>query len=623
MDKQLLGYKGIKPVFAVMLLLTVLQGVSILMMAKGLAEAVSALFAGAPLSGQTGRIAMFLGAFLLRHGLGLLQQKIGSAFADRTTADVRGRVLRKLFRLGPRFARTEGTGHLVTLALEGTEKFRKYLELILPRMAGMSIIPWLILAYVFFRDITSGVILLVSMPILIAFMILIGLAARKQAEKQMDTFRVLSNHFVDSLRGLETLKLLGQSREHGASVAKVSDRYRTATMRTLRVAFLSSFALDFFTMLSVAVVAVGLGLRLVNGQLELVTALTVLILAPEYFLPVRQVGTDFHATQDGKEAGAVMQSILDRPAGEPADSDGAPGPGADWRWSPFSRLTLSGVTVQHQAEAYGSAPETDGAERGRVSGADRPADGRMDGAGQEQRRGQSPQNPQSPRSLDDASFEVQGMPTIGIIGTSGAGKSTLIDMLGGFLAPDAGEICLNGTPVGSLAGEAWRSQITYISQHPYLFSCSLLDNIRFYSPEASREKALQAVEAAGLAGLVRSLPGGLDEPIGEGGRQLSGGQAQRVALARAFLSDRPIILLDEPTAHLDIETEYELKQTMLRLFRGKLVFLATHRLHWMPDMDRVLVMDQGRIVEEGTHSGLLGKGGAYDALIRSQMEGVR
>jgi ATP-binding cassette subfamily C protein CydD len=620
MDKQLLGYKGIKPVFAVMLLLTVLQGVSILMMAKGLAEAVSALFAGAPLSGQTGRIAMFLGAFLLRHGLGLLQQKIGSAFADRTAADVRGRVLRKLFRLGPRFARTEGTGHLVTLALEGTEKFRKYLELILPRMAGMSIIPWLILAYVFFRDITSGVILLVSMPILIAFMILIGLAARKQAEKQMDTFRVLSNHFVDSLRGLETLKLLGQSREHGASVAKVSDRYRTATLRTLRVAFLSSFALDFFTMLSVAVVAVGLGLRLVNGQLELVTALTVLILAPEYFLPVRQVGTDFHATQDGKEAGAVMQSILDRLAGEPAASDGVPGPGADWRWSPFSRLTLSGVTVQHQAEAYGSAPETDGAERGREAGTDRPAGRLMDGAGQEQGQGQSPL---SPRSLDGASFEVQGMPTIGIIGASGAGKSTLIDVLGGFLAPDAGEICLNGTPVGSLAGEAWRSQITYIPQHPYLFSCSLLDNIRFYSPEASREEALQAVEAAGLARLVRSLPGGLDEPIGEGGRQLSGGQAQRVALARAFLSDRPIILLDEPTAHLDIETEYELKQTMLRLFRGKLVFLATHRLHWMPDMDRVLVMDQGRIVEEGTHSGLLGKGGAYDALIRSQMEGVR
>lgn len=616
MDKQLRGYKGIKPVFAVMLLLTVLQGVSILMMAKGLAEAVSALFAGAPLSGQTGRIAMFLCAFLLRHGLGLLQQNIGSAFADRTAADVRGRVLRKLFRLGPRFARTEGTGYLVTLALEGTEKFRNYLELILPRMAGMSIIPWLILAYVFFRDITSGVILLVSMPILIAFMILIGLAARKQAEKQMDTFRVLSNHFVDSLRGLETLKLLGQSREHGASVAKVSDRYRTATMRTLRVAFLSSFALDFFTMLSVAVVAVGLGLRLVNGQLELVTALTVLILAPEYFLPVRQVGTDFHATQDGKEAGAVMQSILDRPEGESADSDVAPGPGADWRWSPFSRLTLSGVTVQHQAEAYGSAPETDGAKRGREAGADWPAERLMDGAGQGR-------NPQSPRSLDDASFEVQGMPTIGIIGASGAGKSTLIDVLGGFLEPDAGEICLNGTPVGSLAGEAWRSQITYIPQHPYLFSCSLLDNIRFYSPEVSREEALQAVEAAGLAGLVRSLPGGLDEPIGEGGRQLSGGQAQRVALARAFLSDRPIILLDEPTAHLDIETEYELKQTMLRLFRGKLVFLATHRLHWMPDMDRVLVLEEGRIVEEGTHSGLLGKGGAYDALIRSQMEGVR
>ncbi|GAB6991194.1 thiol reductant ABC exporter subunit CydD [Paenibacillus pini] len=581
MDKNLLGYKGIKPVLAIVILLTLVQSASIIMFATWLAEVISALFAGESLHQQYSKIYMFLGAFLVRHIINFIQQKVTYAFAEATGASLRKQLMNKLFELGPRFAKTAGTGNLVTLVLEGVTKFRNYLELIIPRMVGMSILPWVILVYVFMQDITSGIILLVSMPILIVFMILIGLAARKHTERQLDTYRTLSNHFVDSLRGLETLKFLGQSRAHGHSISRVSDRYRSATMRTLRVAFLSSFALDFFTMLSVATVAVGLGLRLVDGNMALVTGLTVLILAPEYFLPVRMVGADFHATLDGKEAGAAMKSIIDEPMQQEAELKGSAKQreAAGVQWTAESKLVLSGVCVQHQVDA----------------------------------------NP----SLNNVSAHIQGMQKIGIIGASGAGKSTLIDVLGGFLQPTAGQFELDGSAVNSLIHEAWRQLTTYIPQQPYLFSSSLADNIRFYSPEASAVEVEQAATAAGLSELVRSLPQGMDEMIGGGGRPLSGGQEQRVALARAFLSERPIMLLDEPTAHLDIETEYELKQTMLSLFNDKLVFLATHRLHWMPDMDKIIVLDHGQVAEVGTHQELIARKGAYYSLITSQMEGVQ
>lgn len=582
MGKDLLGYKGVKTVFLVVAICTLAQSMAIILQAKWLAEVISALFVGSSLQEQYMTLVLFLLAFLARHGIGLVQQGVAQRFAEETGTDLRKQLMDKLFHMGPRFVRSEGTGNVVTLVLEGISKFRKYVELTIPRMMGVAFTPALVWLYVFYIDRISAVILLVTMPILIVFLILVGLAARKQTERQLHTYRMLSNHFVDSLRGLVTLKFLGQSKRHGESIGQVSESYRKATMRTLRVAFLSSFALDFFTMLSVAVVAVNLGLRLIHGSLDLLPALTILVLAPEYFLPVRMVGADFHATLDGKQAGEAIQEIIKDEANEGLNEAMGTGVGNETlpqlTWKEDSELSLSSIGMHHDEEG--------------------------------------------PASLADVSFRVKGRASIGIVGESGAGKSTLIDILGGFLAPSSGEVVLDDVKLHNTASKEWRSHMTYIPQHPYLFGCSLADNIRFYAPNASDEEVERAVEAAGLSSLVQSLPNGLNEMIGGGGRSLSGGQAQRVAMARAFLSERPVLLLDEPTAHLDIETEYELKETLVSLFKNKWVFLATHRLHWMTEMDYILVMDQGRLAESGTHEELMARKGVYYGLITSQWEGV-
>ncbi|MEK4345122.1 thiol reductant ABC exporter subunit CydD [Paenibacillus sp. FSL P4-0184] len=587
MDKNLLGYKGVKPVFLIVGLLTLVQSMSILLLAKWLAEVISALFAGEPLKEQWATSLLFLLAFLVRHACAMLMSRISYRFAEATGSNMRREMMDKLFQLGPRMVGGRGTGDLVTLVLEGVTKFRTYLEAIIPRMVGMSITPILVLIYIYKMDTASGIILTITMPIIIVFMILIGMTARKQMDRQLKSYRTLSNHFVDSLRGLETLKFLGRSRSHSTSIATVSDRYRSATMRTLRVAFLSSFALDFFTMLSVASVAVSLGLRLVNDQMTLVTGLTILILAPEYFLPVRLVGSDFHATLDGKEAAEAMKSIIDQDEvkaevvgsnGDQALKSASKTPEEIFTWHKNSVLTLNDVSVKYEEAGLSS--------------------------------------------LEAVNLQFKGASKIGIIGESGAGKSTLVDILGGFLHPTSGSITVNGTTVSALTDEAWRKQTSYIPQRPYIFSGTLADNIRFYYPEASMEAVAAAVKATGLSELSATLPNGLDEMIGGGGRSFSGGQEQRVALARALLSSRPIMLLDEPTAHLDIETEYELKETMVPLFEGKLVFLATHRLHWMLDMDIIVVMKQGKVAEIGTHQELLARKGAYYELIGSQLEGI-
>ncbi|MCY7717320.1 thiol reductant ABC exporter subunit CydD [Bacillus altitudinis] len=574
MDKRLLQLKGMRGLLALLGIVSIIQGASIIFQAQWLAHAITTLFDGKSLIQATPYVLLFLAAFLVRHGLTLMREKVMFTYSSRIGADVRKQLLDQLFRLGPAFTKKKGTGKLVTLAMEGIAQYRQYLQLFLPKMVNMAVIPVMVLVYVWTLDETSAVILIVTLPILIVFMILLGLVAQRKAAKQWKSYEKLSNHFTDSLRGLETLRYLGISKKHSRNIGEVSKRYRKATMSTLKVAFLSSFALDFFSMLSIATVAVFLGLRLIEGDLLLLPALTALMLAPEYFLPVREVGNDYHATLNGKEANEAIQVILEEKGFREQETQSV----QLNEWNEQSELTLQDVSVLHDEHA--------------------------------------------PYSIQDVDLTVKGKKKIGIIGASGSGKSTLTDVLGGFVEPSAGEIILNGKPLAHLQLAAWQKEVVYMPQHPYLFHMTLRENIRFYEPNATDEDVERAVQEAGLSQLVADLPNGLDEVIGEQGRGLSGGQAQRIALARTVLGQRSIMLLDEPTAHLDIETEYELKKTMLPLFENKLVFLATHRLHWMTDMDEIIVMDHGTIAEMGTHESLMERKGVYYQLVQEQMGAV-
>lgn len=574
-DKAILKMPKIKKVLVLLAGFSFLQAVFIIGQAFFLAKAITGLWNGGHLNEQWNNMIFFFLTYAGRHIVTYLREKLLDAFSYARAQEIREALLQKIFRLGPTVVQKNGTGNMVTMALEGIHQTENYLHLILMKMMNMMIIPWIILAFVFTLDVRSGFILLVVFPIIIIFMIILGYAAQSKADKQYETFQRLSNHFIDSLRGLDTLKLFGLSKRYGKSIHTTSERFREATMSTLKIAILSTFALDFFTTLSVAVVAVFLGLSLMQGGILLFSALTTLILAPEFFLPIRDFASDYHATLDGKNSYQAIKAVLELPEltnQEQLELD---------TWQITSQLAVDQLTFSYE-------------------------------------------NAVDP-AVKELSFTTKGYNKIGIIGASGSGKSTLINLLSGFLAPssEATMIQINQARVPHFAQKAWQKQVIYIPQSPYLFQDTLANNIRFYTPEATEADVLSAITLVGLEQLVKELPAGIHTEIGESGRMLSGGQAQRVALARAFLDkQRHVLLFDEPTAHLDIETEVEIKEKMLPLMENRLVFFATHRLHWMKEMDLILVMDQGQLVEMGTLTELIEKNGYYVKLM-NQMRGTQ
>lgn len=551
-------------------LLILVEAIMIIAQAIFLARAITFLFERTDMSHVFIDIALFFVTYMLRHGIQYVQTAMTKKFAKQTGISLRNKLISAYFNHGIYFIQKEGTGHLVTLAVEGVNDFIKYMEIIALRTLKTIIIPITIVIYVFLYDPISSVILVVTVPIIIIFMILLGLAAQQMADKQYDIYRLLSNHFIDSLKGLETLVYLGKSKQHQKRIHRVNDDYRKATNKTLRYAFLSSFALDFFTSLSIAFVAVGLGFRLIDGTILLLPALTILILAPEYFSPIKQVGKDYHATLDGQVAMENIDNVID----EMSDDDA---PAQLINWSRKSTLHIQNVTLNDDINKTSI--------------------------------------------LNNVSFSTKGSGMIGIVGASGSGKSTLMHILTGRLQPTTGTIQINGQ-VTRLNDETWYKNIAYIPQQPYIFPLSLADNIRFYVPHISDDRINEVIDKIGLRSFIDELPNGIDEKIGEGGRSLSGGQEQRVAMARALVSDKPIILLDEPTAHLDIETEYEIKQVIQRLFKQKLVFLATHRLHWMPEMDQLIMLHNGKVVAQGTHDELMNNSGIYEQMVNRRLGGA-
>lgn len=570
-DRALFALEGIRGALAALVALATARALLAVGQAWALASAVVHLWEGAPLADQGLLVALFFACFVGGQGVRYVQDAYLDRYAYARIDDLRRKLLQAVFGQGARIVQETGTGSVTALVLEGVDQVETYLRLILPKIVCVVVVPFVVLACVFPVDWVSGLIMLVMYPVIVFYMGLIGATAKAAASLQHEEYQRLSNHFIDSMRGIDTLKLLGRGKSHGARIFEVSERFREATVKTLRIATLSGSVLDLISTLSLAAVAIMLGFRLVDGSIAFFPALFVLVLVPEYFKPIREFASDYHASLDGKNALASIQAII----ASAAVGEGERAAGDVPAWSEEAVLELDGVGFSY--------PEHE--------------------------------------ALAGVTFAARGFARIGVIGASGSGKSTLVNLLGGFSAPSAGTVRAAGRTLADLRDPSWQRQVLYIPQDPYLFHATLRENIAFYRPDAGDEDVERAVRVVGLEDLVAELPEGLETLVGEGARALSGGQAQRIALARALLDrSRRILLFDEPTAHLDIETELELKERMLPLMEGRLVFFATHRLHWVHDMDAVLVMEDGRAVEFGAPSELAARGGAY-ARLAAQAEG--
>ncbi|QIK07637.1 thiol reductant ABC exporter subunit CydD [Streptomyces sp. ID38640] len=458
------------------------------------------------------------------------------------------------------------TGELTALATRGIDALDDYFARYLPQLGLAVVVPLAVLARIVTGDWVSALTIVLTLPLIPLFMILIGWATQSRMDRQWRLLARLSGHFLDVVEGLPTLKVFGRAQAQAASIRAITGEYRRATLRTLRIAFLSSFALELLATISVALVAVGIGMRLVHGELDLYTGLMVLVLAPEAYLPLRQVGAQYHAAAEGLSAAEEIFAVLETPLRTPGT---APAPRG-------TALAVEELVVRHPGRSADSLPAT--------------------------------------------SFEVRSGETVALVGPSGAGKSTLLSVLLGFTEPAEGRALVDGHDIASLSPESWRQRIAWVPQHPHLFAGTIAENVRLARPDADDAAVRTALGDAGALDFVDALPDGAATRLGESGAGLSAGQRQRLALARAFLADRPILLLDEPTANLDGATEEAIVAAVRRLAAGRTVLLVVHRPALLAVADRVVRLPDPAAGDVLTGAPSAVRGAAADASLAVRPE---
>ncbi len=521
------------------------------------------------------RLILPLGLFALFSTLRMAFNWFSHTEANRGTLIIRKKVFTRLTStvgaLGPIYAKSVQSGRLSTTLLKGVEALDAYYSQYIPQIFFALFTPLLIAGTILPGDPISGGILLGTAPLIPLFMILIGKSASAMTEKQWKSMSRMSGFFLDVLQGLPTLKLFAQSRRQHDAIEESGETFRHATMRVLKVAFLSSLTLELVGTIGMAIIAVGIGLRLMAAQLTFQHALFVLILTPDFYLPLRQLGTKFHAGMEGVSASKEIFAILDQ---------------------------STPVSVQKPAfavqESAGKRPILFSDVSYTYPGGSQPA-------------------------LEGINATFPAGKTTAIIGPSGAGKSTLLNLLLRFQEPGKGRITIDDNPIHSIPLEAWHKQISWVPQHPYLFNATLKENILLAKPEASAEEIESALKKTGLTTFVSTLADGLETMIGEEGARLSGGEAQRVALARAFLKNAPLLVLDEPTSHTDPELEAALRSSIQELMRGRTTVIIAHRLETIRSSEQIIVISGGKITQCGTHEELIANGGFYhDSLLLQQ-----
>ena len=514
-----------------------------------------------------GPLVLLLGASSMRSILLWGREVAAQRGAVRVKSELRERVVAHVLRLGPSYAVGERTGELATTAMEGVERLDAYVGRYLPQVFLSVLVPLMIAGFILPRDLSSAVLLLVTAPVIPVLMVLVGGYAEEHTRRHWRALSRLGASFLDAVQGLTTSKVFGRSADEGERVAAASEEFRRRTMKVLRYAFLSGFVLEFMTAAAIGLVAVTLGVRVISGNMPFEVAFLVLLLTPEFYKPLRELGASRHAGMEGSAAAHRIFEILSAPVPQRRDS-GATSPISD-------ELSVELLSLGYT-----------------YPGSEGPA-------------------------LQNVSLVLPAGTRTALVGRSGSGKSTLVNLLMRFVDPEAGTIRANGVEITSLPAGIWRQNLALVPQRPHLFHGTVLENIRLARPDASLGEIEKATELAGVAEFIRRLSDGYETEVGERGARLSGGEAQRIAIARAFLKDAPVVVMDEPTSSLDPESERLVRMALERLAEGRTVLVVAHRLNTVYGADRIAVLDGGRLVQTGTHRELIQAGGPYASLVKA------
>jgi ATP-binding cassette subfamily C protein CydD len=558
-DPRLLRYARAARGYLVVTVALGLAGTALILAQAGLlAHALATAARGEVAGALAGTLVALLIVVLMRAAVSYGGEVTALRAAATVKSQLRSALTARALRLGPGWLGRQRAGEIATLSTRGLDGLDSYFARYLPQLVLGVLVPIAVLARVAAADWISAVVIAVTLPLIPVFAVLVGWHTKAQTRRQWRLLAILGGHFLDVVEGLPTLKVFGRARAQEAVIAKVTDDYRRTTMATLRVAFLSALVLELAAAVATALVAVEVGLRLLYGHLGYETALLVLLLTPEAFLPLRAVGAQFHASMEGAAAAGRAFEILDTPVPDGPTGRAAP-----------STVTAAAPTVTADL---------------------RVAEIRLNGI--------TAIYPDRPRpALDGVSLTIAPGERIVLTGPSGAGKSTLLALLLRFVTPAAGTIEAGGVDLAATDLEQWRRQIAWVPQQPYLFSGSAADNIALGQPGASRGAIGRAARLAGAAEFIDSLPSGYDTPLGERGLRLSAGQRQRIALARAFLRDAPLLLLDEPTAHLDPAGARLVASALDTELADRTVILISHGRGWSGEAGgRALSLDHGTLV---------------------------
>ncbi len=498
-----------------------------------LAGAIVAVFTeDATFTEIRGDLGWLAAVVVARAVLGYVSDVVAQRSGARATSELRAALLNKLTRLGPAWLAAPGrTGEMTTLATRGVDSLQAYFSRYLPQLVLAAIVPVVVAAAIVSEDLLAAITVCLTVPLIPVFMVLVGRYTESRTARQWRVLGVLTNHFLDVLQGLPTLKAFNRSKYQSQQIRSIGQAYRDSTIGVLRVAFLSSLVLELISSLAVALVAVGIGLRLVNGSMDLLNGLIVLILVGEVYLPLRMVGVQFHAAADGVSAAGRIFEVLETPD---------PTAGTD---TDVPDLRTATIEVHDVSVTYPDRGEP---------------------------------------ALDPASLVISPGTSTALVGPSGCGKSTLLMVLLALLAPTSGQILIRSADgrvvdLATLDPLLWRQQVGWVPAEPHLVSATLRDNVRLGAPDADDEQVVAALDAVGLTAEVRHLPQGLDTPMGEGGRGLSTGQLRRLAIARVLLRPTPMVVLDEPTASLDDVSERIVVRALEDLARERTLVYASHR----------------------------------------------